>query len=674
MVEKQKAIEEAKEEKEIQKPIIRRLVKKKISNKSIIKNLFLEKNKAGDLCRTILVFTTEKTVGSVPKEYDLYLHYKNSVKKLKKIDPSIKALTYQSIHKILQSLEGENFIVSLKNLFAHKEVYYDYSRTIKALKPRFIERGKKLYFYTDEGKKEGEKMLRASIYVLTKDVNSKVLVTKEINKIHQKFVIISEPDADVTSKIEDIDDISVIEERDWRTDLEKFEHQRLKTSDFSLQIYYHDIVNFMEEMFHRRCKVCGTNLIIPNKANDIEKPINNEDYYGRMKEGQRLYMMTMEEAENTKAHPFSLYSSKTKKDFVRSLGQIKTSYFECPECKKRGTRSLILKARLMKVEEVVDHIILGINANKSFIVYGYPGDGKSSLTHQFLQYLQWRYGTPIAIYNVDETTTAERLNGGYSPMSFATKKKVIRYGLITKSLLKKGYSVGIERIGLGANVMLDEINRTDFENISFLMGFFESPYQYTLEEEGRIIYHPNYRPDLSFEHRWIFCATMNIQDVGNKDISLAFKSRFHIIRVSYDESDVLEILDSLHRLCEYEKTIFGDLYKTIQGWRNANDIKFPCGIRHYDRFFSFLRNGMGGMILTKDKLISRYTSRSLKSVLNAILRSTIMMPIIEENRPQMVDMKEKSIAKLSEDFAKLITTFVKDNGGDLDVLETILYK
>lgn len=654
----------------IQKPIIRRLVKK-ISNEDIIKNLFLEKDSAGELTRSILVFTTEKTVGLVPEKYDLYLHYSNSIKEIKKIYPSVKTLTYQSIHKILKSLEKDNFIINLNSLFKDKFRYYDYSRTIKALKPRFTERAKKLYFYSDEAKKEGEKMIRASIYVLAKDVSPKTLVEKEIKEIHQKYII-TEPEAEIT----ELKEVEITEdEKDWRADLEMFNNQQLKTDEFSLQIYYHDLVNFLEEMFHRKCKICGTNILIPDKTSDMEKPIDNESDYENLKEGQKLYMMTMDEAENTPSHPFSKYPSKTKKDFARSLRQLKTRHFECPECKKKGTKTLIMKARLLKVEEVVDNIILGINANKSFILYGYPGDGKSSITHQFLQYLEWRFGTPIAIYNVDETTTAERLNGGYSPMSFATKKKVIRYGVITKSLLRKGYTVGNERIGLGANVMLDEINRTDFENISFLMGFFESPYQYTLEEEGRIIYHPNYRSDLGFEHRWVFCATMNIQDVGNNPISLAFKSRFHIIRIRYEESDILEILDLLHRLSEYEKILFNELFRTIQGWRDANDIKFPAGVRHYDRFFSFLRNGLANMVLTEnDILISKYTSRTLEEFFNAIMRSTIMMPIIDENRPNLVDIKEKNLAKLSKDFAELITSEVIDNNRDLDVLETILYK
>jgi len=656
-------------EEKIQKPIIRRLIKK-VSNEDIIKNLFLEKDSTGKLIHPILVFTTEKTIGSVPEKYDLYLHYIDSIKEIKKIYPSIKTLTYQSIHNILKSLEIENFVVNLKDLFADKFLYYDYSRTIKALKPRFIERGKKLFFYGDEGKKEGEKMIRASIYVLAKDINPKALIEREINEIHQKYI---EPEAEIIAEIEEIEIIE--EERDWRADLERFENQRLKTDDFSIQIYYHDIVNFLEEMFHRKCKVCGTNILTPNKAFDMEKPIDNENDYENLKEGQRLYMLTLDEAENTPSHPFSKYSSKTKKDFARSLKQLKTRYFECPECKKKGMKTLILKARLLKVEEVVDHIILGINANKSFIIYGYPGDGKSSITHQFLQYLEWRYGTPFAIYNVDETTTAERLNGGYSPMSFATREKIIRYGIITKSLLKRGFPVGDERVGLGANVMLDEINRTDFENISFLMGFFESPYQYTLEEESRIVYHPNYRSDLGFEHRWVFCATMNIQDIGNNPISLAFKSRFHIIRIRYREPEILEILELLHRLSEYEKTLFRELFQTIQGWRNAKDIRFPAGIRHYDRFFSFLRNGLANMILTdNDILISKYTSRTLEDLFNAIMRSTIMMPIIDENRPNLVDIKEKSIAKLSKDFSKIITLEVIDNNRDLDVLETILYK
>ena len=52
--------------------------------------------------------------------------------------------------------------------------------------------------------------------------------------------------------------------------------------------------------------------------------------------------------------------------------------------------------------------------------------------------MEWRYETPYIIYNMDETTTTSKLAGGYSPVSFGGIKE-IRYGVMTKALLKRGW-------------------------------------------------------------------------------------------------------------------------------------------------------------------------------------------------------------------------------------------
>jgi MoxR-like ATPase len=280
--------------------------------------------------------------------------------------------------------------------------------------------------------------------------------------------------------------------------------------------------------------------------------------------------------------------------------------------------------------------------------------------------MEWRYRTPKMSVNIDETTTATKLGGGYSPMSFASKKKVVHYGTISRCLLRRGLrNKKGELIGIGANLLLDELNRTDFENISFLMGFFESPYRYYLDVEGRPFLNPNHRSEFNFEYRWLCFATMNIQDIGNQPLSLAFKSRFHIIEIEYRKEDVEEILNNLFRFSTYEKRIFSQLYNQVNSWKSANEIRFPAGIRHYNKFFKLLRNGLRKVttedtMISQEGLIIRNTTLTLSQHILGILKSAIMMPIIDENRAGLLQAKKDNLESLSKEFTGYIISYLND--------------
>lgn len=287
--------------------------------------------------------------------------------------------------------------------------------------------------------------------------------------------------------------------------------------------------------------------------------------------------------------------------------------------------------------------------------------------------MEWRYETPYTIVNVDETTTTTKLAGGYSPTSFGGEKD-IQYGAISRALFKRGARIN-GMVGMGGNVMLDEINRTDFENISFLMGFFESPYQYTMQEdEGRLFLNPNQVPRREGkEYRWLFLGTMNIQDIGNQPLSMAFKSRFHIIRVQYTKKEMKEILEELFRLTEYEKDIFNSLYNYIQGWHQAKDVLFPAGIRHYVGFFTYLRSILRDIDWddVDEDLVLKGTGFTLELFLKEILRSAMLMPIVNESNRQLVDEKENQIQRWATNYYEDIKTYVRANS--IDDLETVIY-
>ena len=223
--------------------------------------------------------------------------------------------------------------------------------------------------------------------------------------------------------------------------------------------------------------------------------------------------------------------------------------------------------------------------------------------------------------------------------------------------------------------MFDEINRTPFENISFLMGFLESPYSYIIEEDdSRAIYNPNQLKRKSGkEYRWVKLATMNIQDVGNVPLSSAYKSRYHIVQVRYSKEKMERILDVLFRFTPYEREIFNRLYETINGWQKAGDIQFPAGVRHYNAFFKFLRSSLDQVELESGKLKIKATEFSLEMFLIEILRSAIMMPIVNETRKQVVETKEQQIERLAKTFNETIMDFLKDSNNDLTTLDTTDY-
>lgn len=290
-----------------------------------------------------------------------------------------------------------------------------------------------------------------------------------------------------------------------------------------------------------------------------------------------------------------------------------------------------------------------------------------------MQYLEWRFGTPYRAFNIDETVTSEKLAGGFSPITFASGKKEIRYGIITKCLLKRGkYEEHVidgelkrEIVGFGSNLMLDEMNRCPSESIAFLLGFLAPPYTYEIEEENRIIHNPNWRSEFNNEMRWFLCGTMNTMDIGNYGLSSAFKSRWNYIKAEYEATDDiighLEIVRELMKLTDYEENIFKDIYANVKTWVLNDDVMFPCGVRHYKNFFTLLRNGLDKLIHDEDKGVYHVgeSEVTLSEYIYTILVSSVIMPIINENQPEIVAEKENLAKNYAQEYENIILTHLR---------------
>lgn len=171
------------------------------------------------------------------------------------------------------------------------------------------------------------------------------------------------------------------------------------------------------------------------------------------------------------------------------------------------------------------------------------------------------------------------------------------YGIMTLALLKKGWGRSKDKArggGEASNLLLDEFNRAEFKQIAFIMGFLASPYKYTIDDDNfREIWYPN-REDT----KWIFLATMNTEDVGNEDLSIAAKSRFSMIEIKYhtpeDDSKIRRILAAIFNIDMDSKVIYYlmEIFSLTLGWKTQGDVKFEAGIRHLARVHQVFRDSI----------------------------------------------------------------------------------
>lgn len=179
----------------------------------------------------------------------------------------------------------------------------------------------------------------------------------------------------------------------WKDELETFEEQILKSDIYSVfDNNLKDLVNFMDETFHRTCPRCRADVFDPmhlsrEELKEYDKyyesylngdPIDNEDMlrYVGLKRLQELYLMDFDHASQTADHPLYREKKKTMNTWKDSLITLKEKGidrqiggFTCPN---EGCEASIMKSRLLHVRGIIVKILLAVEANFPVALYGYP--------------------------------------------------------------------------------------------------------------------------------------------------------------------------------------------------------------------------------------------------------------------------------------------------------------
>ena len=220
--------------------------------------------------------------------------------------------------------------------------------------------------------------------------------------------------------------------------------------------------------------------------------------------------------------------------------------------------------------KLINKLLLTIERDTPFIAYSEPGFGKSAIVKTFLdwvttdeyyedidldgnkimvkgynQYLNPHvtfhhrlhgYGMGWKSMNVGSATSPLNLFGGIAPEAIGNPKGIgareqnTEMGIISKCILHKHH------------LYLDEINRTEPENLDRLMGALQEPNYYEVPEANwRFVFKDKSRGIK--RSNMIFASTMNTGDVGNFQLPFAFKRRFKIIPIKYSTKEVIQIFD-----------------------------------------------------------------------------------------------------------------------------------
>jgi hypothetical protein len=162
--------------------------------------------------------------------------------------------------------------------------------------------------------------------------------------------------------------------------------------------------------------------------------------------------------------------------------------------------------------------------------------------------------------------------------------------------------------------------------------------------------------------RWVFVATMNTADVGNEPLSLAFKRRFHIIRVKFTEKDLRKIVQEIYNVddSDWRPQVAEEILSTTTTWKRGKLVLFPAGIGHVINFLNDLQNGLRDLhakdIFGDQKYINAFKEGefNLASMVELSLRSHVIMPIVDENSLVRVEQVEKKMITLQDQIVSII--------------------
>lgn len=411
--------------------------------------------------------------------------------------------------------------------------------------------------------------------------------------------------------------------------LASFENQNIYRSweKYNITLYYKDILGFMEGNLQRVCPICNYRVISPNEEMGIDSVDNNGGlvehpnfsikidplvarltriaYWYRHNKPTRYFtiddVIGLTSDPKPKSVGISFSSEEAKQEATKKYNEIQKGLRNallCPECKKEKRETVLDKFGLYYIDEVLEQTLDSLKERLPVLFVGIPGDGKSTLAELFLQYCHWRYNVPSKTYNVNDSTTAGKLQGRLNlQKAFAGDRGKelpnVIYGILSLSLMKKGYGMNLETGeggGLACNLLLDEFNRAEFKQIAFIMGFLQSPYKFTIDDDNyREIFYPNQK-----DTRWVFFGTMNTEDVGNEDLSIAGKSRFGMINVGYDVETLKKIIASrLNVPLESAVTRYlMTIYDFTKKEKNENNVRFESGVRNLIRVHEIFKESI----------------------------------------------------------------------------------
>jgi len=391
-------------------------------------------------------------------------------------------------------------------------------------------------------------------------------------------------------------DVTQAEKLDY---LEPFDEQAISDPRSKIQLidFYYDILQYTKHSLRRVCPFCSTRIGNPkDKAGLIEIKTPNDVTMPLDEVIRRKTILADYYSQNTQARCFTFNSviqdnptvltNPTYQNFIAEQQQFEKELM-CPnpECPTRSMKRppLLTKEALFRAEKYMRRMLTYFIRGKSICLQGVPGDGKTTIAVDLLEYLKWRYGTPYQTYNVNDGTTVGKLSGATDLSTLSSKIKRVDYGILSRCLFKRGWKPDndSEIVGKGSNLLLDELNRTEFKQISFIMGFLASPWSYTIDPDNfRRMYYPNRYGNCC----WVLIATINKGDVGNEKFSIAAKGRFVFIEIEYkDKNDLRYILEHSLQLttetlwvAQYLEKIFDWTVEVAAG----GNIKYHAGIRH----------------------------------------------------------------------------------------------
>lgn len=165
-------------------------------------------------------------------------------------------------------------------------------------------------------------------------------------------------------------------------------------------------------------------------------------------------------------------------------------------------------------DEAIIRALMYINLGYPIMMYGPPGNGKTTIAEHLLRYIS--KGDNFYRIEATEGMTEYHTIGGFHPLSMSgnpelSKRFIYKDGIITRALQEK------------KNLLIDEFNRaptTAYSGLFMLLSTGLLP----VEHSETVLKKPD---------NWVLVVTANLGDEGTFKMSAALKRRFIPIFIGY---------------------------------------------------------------------------------------------------------------------------------------------